>query len=469
MKNFCYVALLVCFPILSVAAFGQTVNEVFAFSNANSSGTPAGSPVQGRDGKLYGATNGFGQTVVTDGTVFRLSTGGRWSSLHSFTGSDGQNPSAGLILAIDGNYYGTAQYGGSAGWGVLFRVTPSGTFTVLYQFTGGTDGGHPASALIQASDGNLYGTTFPGTVDDGTVYKYVLSTGTFATILSLNQDQSQGRQISAPVVQAADGSLYGTAIFGGANGCGTIFRVATSGTLLQVYSFPCGAGGSSPSGPLIQASDGSFYGTTSVGGNVTSQGECQSGCGTIFRLSQDLVTVLYRFSGYPNDGGVAASGLVQGTDGNLYGGTFKGGVNDQGVLYQITTTGQYKLLYSFAERIGHGANSAPMQHTNGKFYGVTTYGGRYSEGALYSLSMGLGPFIALVRYTGRVGQPLQILGQGLTGSTAITINGAAVSNFKVVSDTFMTATIPSAATTGPVVVTTPNGTLTSNHALRIEQ
>jgi uncharacterized repeat protein (TIGR03803 family) len=164
---------------------------------------------------------------------------------------------------------------------------------------------------------------------------------------------------------------------------------------------------------------------------------------------------------------LAISGLVQGTDGNLYGGTHKGGANDLGTVYQITLNGQYKQLYSFVDRIGQSVDSAPMQHTNGKFYGATTYGGRYSEGAMYSLDMGLGPFIALVRYTGRIGQPLQILGQGLTGSTAVTVNGAAATSFKVVSDTYMTTVIPAGATTGPVVVTTTKGALTSNHNLRI--
>jgi hypothetical protein len=110
-----------------------------------------------------------------------------------------------------------------------------------------------------------------------------------------------------------------------------------------------------------------------------------------------------------------------------------------------------------------------MQHTNGKFYGVTTYGGRYSEGAMYSLDMGLSPLIALVRYTGRVGQPVQILGQGLKGTTGVTVNGIAATSFKVVSDTYMTVVIPTGATTGQVVVTTSTGTLTSNHSLRIVQ
>ncbi len=466
MKNIFRIAMLACLSLLPAVAFSQIVNEVFAFSNANSSGTPTGPPVQGRDGKLYGTTYGFGRTVVTDGTVFRLSTGGKWADLHSFAGSDGQNPVAGLTLAYDGNYYGTTSGGGAANSGVLFKIAPTGAYTVLYQFTGGSDGSFPAAPPIQASDGNLYGTNEGGTNNNGTVYKYSPSSGIFTVILNLNPDGSQGSFIEAPLVQGADGNLYGTAPVGGADDCGTIFKLSTSGTLLQVYSFPCGSGGNNPSSPLIQASDGNLYGTTSLGGTVTSQGECQSGCGTVFKMSHGLVSILYRFTGYPSDGALAY-GLVQGTDGKLYGAAFNGGANEVGALYQISTAGQYKLLYSFPDRIGYGPGAALLQHTNGMFYGTTLYGGRYSEGAMYSLDMGLGPFISLVRYTGRTGQPVQILGQGLTGSTAVTVNGVAATSFKVVSDTYMTALVPIGATTGPVVVTTPTGTLTSNHNFQI--
>jgi uncharacterized repeat protein (TIGR03803 family) len=153
----------------------------------------------------------------------------------------------------------------------------------------------------------------------------------------------------------------------------------------------------------------------------------------------------------------------------LYGGTDRGGANDFGTLFQISLSGQYKLLYSFVDAIGSGANAALLQHTSGKFYGTTSFGGQNGVGAVYSLDMGLGPFIALVRYTGRIGQPVQILGQGLSGSTAVTVNGVAATTFKVVSNTYMTAVVPTGATTGPVIVTTPTGTLTSNHNFRIVQ
>jgi hypothetical protein len=129
--------------------------------------------------------------------------------------------------------------------------------------------------------------------------------------------------------------------------------------------------------------------------------------------------------------------------------------------------GTYTQLYSFQETVGSGANAALLQHTNGTFYGPASFGGRYNEGSLYSLDMGLAPFITFVQPTGRVGRTAQILGQGLTGATSVTFNGVAASSFKVASDTFMTAVVPSGATTGKVVVTTPGGALTSNVSFRV--
>jgi uncharacterized repeat protein (TIGR03803 family) len=196
--------------------------------------------------------------------------------------------------------------------------------------------------------------------------------------------------------------------------------------------------------------------------------ECANNCGTIFRISNGKLSVIHRFAGYP-DGKEPLTGVVEGSDGNLYGTTYRAGRNQFGVLYQITTTGQYTILYSFVVDVGYETVAPLMQHTNGKFFGNAAYGGRYNDGTIYSLDMGLGPFIALVKYTGRIGQPVQILGQGLTGSTAVTVNGIAATTFKVVSDTYMTAVVPAGATTGPVVVTTPGGTLTSNHSFRIVQ
>jgi uncharacterized repeat protein (TIGR03803 family) len=469
MKTIVWISALGLSLLLAGLSSGQTVQEVFPYPSTMPANAGAVTLGQGRNAELFGTTSGYAQSgTQTDGSVFTVSIQKQPNILHEFDGADGQSPLNGVTLATDGNYYGTTSAGGTADAGVLFRISPGGVYTILYEFANGTDGEAPSAAPIQASDGNLYGITHQNDVTGGAIYKYSLSTNVFTTILSLPADGSQGTQNYSSFLQGSDGNLYGTTELGGSNGCGTLLKLSTSGALLRAYSFPCGTGGSVPIGPLVQASDGNIYGTTFMGGHLTSQGDCKSGCGTIFRLSNGIVSILYRFLGDP-DGEYPIAGLIQGTDGNLYGTTERGGETESGTIFKITTAAQYQSLYSFSSSIGSEPTGALLQHSNGTFYGTTVLGGQNGDGAIYSLDMGLGSFIALVRYSGRIGQPVQILGQGLTGATGVTIGGVATTNFKVVYDTYMTAVIPAGATTGPVVVTTPTGTLTSNHNLRIVQ
>jgi uncharacterized repeat protein (TIGR03803 family) len=418
--------------------------------------------VQGHDGNLYGTTSGLG-SVFTNGTVFRATTTGEEGAVHTFDGDDGKFPVA-VTLGTDGNLYGSAINGGTSGLGVLFKVSTGGAYTILHSFSGGGDGITPL-APIEGRDGNFYGPTGPDTGDAGTIYKYSTS-GTFNTIFTFNSNDLQGSQLETSLLQAANGNLYGTAQLGGASNCGTIFGISTSGVLLYDYSFPCGTGGAYPAGQLIQASDGNFYGTTLEGGSTVAN--CGTrGCGIVFKMTNaGVVSVLHRFVGGGNDGSEPVAGLVEATDGNLYGSTSLGGIAGVGVLYQITTSGSEKLIYSFVNNVGQHPEATLLQDTNGEFYGTTYQGGKYEEGTLYALNMGLGPFVAFVLPTGRVGQKAQILGQGLTGAGGATFNGVPAT-FTVVNDTFMTAVVPQGATTGPVIVTTPTGPLTSNVNFRI--
>ncbi len=242
--------------------------------------------------------------------------------------------------------------------------------------------------------------------------------------------------------------------------------------LLQQYDFRCKKYGASPTG-LMQASDGNFYGTTQEGGINTTG--CYAGCGTVFKMTQSgVVTLLHKFgNSHDYDGAYPLSGLVEGTDGNLYGSTEDGGYSEgrDGTLYMITTSGTETVLGHFysGDPAGHTPFGSLMQHTNGKFYGTTYEGGLLSGGTVYSLDMGLGPFITFVQATGKVGGTAQILGQGLTGTTSVTFNGVSAASFAVNSDTSMTAVVPAGATTGAVVVITPSGTLTSNRSFRVSQ
>jgi uncharacterized repeat protein (TIGR03803 family) len=216
-------------------------------------------------------------------------------------------------------------------------------------------------------------------------------------------------------------------------------------------------------GALLQASDGNFYGMTDQGGTANL-------C-TIFKMNQLTmkITVLHPFVGDNGDGKLPTGGLVQATDGNLYGETSGGGSSNDGVLFRLTTTGNYKVIYNFQETTGSGPLAAPLQHTNGLLYGTLQLGGTFGEGAVYSLDLGLRPFTTFVRPTGKVGQTAQILGTGLTGATSVTFSSVAATKFSVVSDTYMTAVVPAGATTGAVVVATPAGNLTSNVSFRISK
>lgn len=439
-----------CLLFCSVASVAlcsaQTVTTVYNFKTASGSFPLSVRPVQGRDGKLYGTTGGGG--TKSDGTVFRIATGGGGGPIYNFTGSTGgRSPVGGPLLGTNGVFYGTTQLGGTSGSdGVLFSITTAGVYTVMQNFPRGS--GMSQGSPIQASDGNLYG------ANSNSVYKYTQS-GTFTTIYKLEGSQTYYEE--GPVVQTVDGSLYIAVYNGGASGCGSILQLSTAGVLENTYSFDC-LTASNPTGPVLQAADGNLYGVTYNGGT--------HGRGVLYEIPQGgTLTVLYNFGSSSTDGEYPSGTLTQGTDGNLYGVTTHGGTAGVGSLYQYTLSGTYTQLYSFPGKSGF-PTTGPLQHTNGKFYGTTNAGGTAGEGRLYSLDMGLGPFVALVSSSAKVGGTVEVLGQGFTGTTSVTLNGLAAS-FSVVSDTYLTATVPSGVTTGPVVVTMPSGDLTSNTNLVI--
>lgn len=297
------------------------------------------------------------------------------------------------------------------------------------------------------------------TTSAGTVYK-ITTTGIFTLLTTL-----PGPSISS-LIQAKDGNFYGTSYFGGTADEGTVFKMTPEGNIHILHSFT-GPDGAFPVASVIEVG-GNLYGTTQEGGAYNNDG-------VIFRLAPDGFTVLHNFGdpNYQNDGIEAVAGLLQATDGNFYGATASGGVPNQsceygcGVIFQLTSEGTYSILHDFDGSDGTGVESTPVQHTNGQIYGLCPYGGT-TEGVAWSLDMGLQSFVETVSKFGRVGQTGGILGQGLTGTTAVAIDGTPA-DFTVVSDTYMTATVPPGATTGYVTVTTPTGVLTSNVPFQVIQ
>jgi len=230
------------------------------------------------------------------------------------------------------------------------------------------------------------------------------------------------------------------------------------------YSFRGGQAGAVPYAPLMQAADGNFYGTTTQGGVGPNPG-----LGVVYKLDQGgSVTVLHKFAGVPLDGQGPIAGLVQATDGNLYGVAAAGGQSNDGTAFRMTTGGTYTQLCTFSSNTGSYPAGSLMQDTSGLLYGTLRFGSPNGYGAVFSLNIGVGSFITFVQPSGKAGSTVQTLGQGLTGTTSVTFNGVAATSFKVASDTYMTAVVPSGATSGPVVVTTPSGNLTSNKSFQIQ-
>ena len=335
------------------------------------------------------------------------------TTIHSFANTDGANPFASLLQANDGNFYGTTYSGGSTisptnnGEGVVFQVTPSGTLTVIYNFcsqTNCTDGSLPVGALIQATDGNLYGTTAGGGANNrGTVFKITLG-GSLTTLYSFcNQAGcSDGSQPYAGLIQASDGNFYGTTRFGGTNGHGSVFSITSGGTLTTLYSFCPQSGcldGEQPNAALLQASDGNLYGTTLYDGAGANGGE-----GTVFKITTGgALTTLYSFCTQTNctDGSTPVTGLIQASNGELYGVTQQGGANaNNGTVYSITTGGALTTLYSFCSQNGctdgQGPTGRLIQATDGNLYGTTDSGG-IGYGTIFNMTLG-GTFTSLYSF-----------------------------------------------------------------------
>jgi uncharacterized repeat protein (TIGR03803 family) len=449
--------------------------------------------IQGRDGKLYGTTfgGGCGQGDQGEGcgTVFKITTGGKLTSLYTFCSqggnqcTDGLFPTAALDQGADGKFYGTTSNGGG-GYdddnGTVFNITASGRLTTLYTFCsrGGqycTDGSQPFAGLVQDADGSLYGTTGRGGAnenDDGTVFK-ITNGGKLTTLYSFcasGYPCTDGIYPSGLILDA-DGKFYGTTSRAGANRGGTVFSITASGNLATLYSFCAQSGcadGYYPEAGLVQGTDGNFYGTTG---------------GTIFKVTpRGKLTTLYRFCP-PNsnkrpcpDGGDPKAALIQGTDGNFYGTTEYGGNNNGkcgpgcGTIFEITPQGDLTTLHEFCSQPNCADGGLPVaglvQDTNGTFYG-TANGGTPGYGVVYSLSVGLGPFIKTEPTSGKVGHAVKILGTDLTATTSVTFNGTAAA-FTVKSKSEVITTVPTVATTGPVKVITPMGTLASNVPFRVK-
>jgi uncharacterized repeat protein (TIGR03803 family) len=400
---------------------------------------PVSDVIEGTNGKFYGTTpynNSDGP-----GTAYSVTSNGTFTTLHTFASSEGSNIDAGLVQGTDGNFYGVAQTGGAyscygvPGCGTIFKMTPSGTVTVLHNFDG-SDGSRPSQPLVQASDGNFYGASFNGgAYDAGVVFK-ITPSGTYTVLHSLDPGASDGAYPSAALIEGTDGNLYGVTSFGVS---GTIFSVTTTGTFTTLYTF-CASGtctdGANPHSPLIQNTNGIFYGSTVGGGG----GDCDgSNCGTIFSLNMGLRPFVRLVTASGEEGakigilgqGFSSSSLVK------FGGTKATTIVLTGTTF-ITAT------------VPAGALTGSVTVTTGS----TTLTSSRTFDVLPTLTK-------FAPESGPVGTSVTITGTGLKQTTKVTFDGKSAT-FKVISDTEVTADVPTGAKTGKIAVTTKGGSVTSS-------
>ena len=416
----CLLALIAALPVAAIAqSSAPAVSTLAALSGSQTYATP----VLGPDGALYGVTSTI--NIVTGGLVYRLAVdGSKIETVYQMKVEDGYSPFGGLLLGTDAKLYGTTTLGAAnqAGTtGTVFRIAPDGTgFTVLHRFQstattnsiGGpvnADGANPEAELIEGSDGYLYGVARTGGPNgNGTVFK-LGKDGTGFTVLHAFGATTSEATVTPPVnadgigplgplVQAADGYFYGTTSRGGTTGYGTIFRVRFDGTGFGVVrTFPLltqasssdplvNADGAVPLAGLTDGRDGRLYGVASAGGS--------NGLGTVFAYDPvgGVFSVLHNFDG--NKGAQPSGELLLAQDGKLYGTTSTGGTNDKGsatlfgTIFSIARDGTgFTSIHSFQGSDGASPSGRLLQLNPTTFVGITQSGGRCSQGTVYQLSL----------------------------------------------------------------------------------
>jgi uncharacterized repeat protein (TIGR03803 family) len=445
---------------------------------------PFGGLTLGTDGNLYGTTSAGGSSNL--GVVFQITPGGQLTVLHTFASGDGYSPYAPPIQAVDGNFYGTTIFGGASAYGTVYKMNPAGAVTVLHSFDL-ANGRNPYGPLVQGNDGSFYGTAFGGLGANvyGMVFK-VTGAGKFTILHAF--DLTDGGNPYSGLVLGKDGNFYGTTFNGGTAGYGVVFKITSGGTLTVLHSFTPLTDGGSPYGGLVQATDGNFYGVGYLGGSPNH--------GTIYRVKPaGTFSSIYSFDG--TKGGSPMITLLQHTTGILYGDTNTGGTHNTGAFYSLKASlTPYAALLPTSGKVGksigilgqgfNGAKGVSFNGTAGKFNissdtfltatvpagattGVVTV--TLASGSLNSKqNFRVTPSImSFTPTSGKVGTAVTITGVSLTQTSKVTFGGVKATTFAVNSDTQVTANVPTGAKTGKIAITTAGGTATSSAVFTVTQ
>jgi uncharacterized repeat protein (TIGR03803 family) len=378
-----------------IGSHAQTFTALGSFDYTNGA-YPVSSLAEGLDGNFYGVTPNGGSLdcyPLGCGALFRMTPEGKIKLLYNFpySGGDpnGSTPIGSLVLASNGIFYGTTAAGGPftdcpvfLGCGAIFEVSAHGEIRTLHNFDGDSEGGLVSAALIQATDGDLYGTArVGGSQGFGTVFKATLR-GDVTTLHSFKR--TDGSDPMGALVQGPDGNFYGTTLSGGDNFAGTVFEITPQGSLTTLHNF-CSeancADGSSPAAGLVLAANGNFYGTTRGTGQLA---------GTVFEITPaGVLTTLYTFCSLKGcaDGSHPKDGLIPADDGNLYGTTFEGGTQNYGTIFKVTPAGTLTTIHRFD--LTHGANpyGGLIQASDGNLYGLASSCASPPFGTAYRLNM----------------------------------------------------------------------------------
>ena len=379
--------------LTSVSAQAQTYRVLYAFTGGTDGGYPSAGLIRDTAGNLYGTTSGGGRPCASGystgcGTLFKLDTGGKETVLHIFRGgADGAQPMAGLVQNASGVLFGTTYAGGGnscnyyLGCGTVFKADAAGKERVLYAFAGIGEAGSPAglSPVLDAA-GNLYGTTGAGgTFDAGTIFR--LDPSGAETVLYSFTGGTDGASPLAGLIMDAEGNFYGTTYSGGSPSCqcGTVFKLYTSGVLSVLHTFAGGEDGSAPYASLMRDAAGNLYGTTLSGGTAN--------LGTVFKLDETgKEQVLHSFTGGA-DGSYPFAGLVRDAAGNLYGTASSGGAYGHGTVFNLNAIGEEVVLHSFSGADGSGPEANLVLDPNGNLYGTTNGGGAYGAGVVFGIEL----------------------------------------------------------------------------------
>jgi uncharacterized repeat protein (TIGR03803 family) len=463
-------AAVVMFAAAAVPAQAQTPTVLHTFTIGSTDACkPEGNIVQGRDGNMYGGGAVCGGNGT--GAVYKISPAGVESMFFSFPGTWLYCGGAGLTLGSDGNFYGACEAGNPAtGLGSIFRLTPSGVFTDLHDFTGANGDSFPVYPPIQASDGNFYGVTGNEVQVCGNVYR-MTPAGVYTNLHAFSGSDCH----SSNLFQASDGNLYGTlANCAVVQGAGCVYRISTTGVFKEIHDFAFSTG-QEPCTGLIQGKDGKLYGATNQG--------AVNGWGNIYKMTTaGVATDLHDFNNATDAACVNNVGppvnLLQVTDGNFYGVNPAYGPSGTGSIYKLTSAKVFSAFLFPAPPVdGDLPSSTLIQNTNGLVYGTTPSGGfippncpQGCQGTFFSVATGDVPFVSLepTEKTGYVGASVGMFGQGFSSASVVKFGGVAATKVTLSGTTYLTAVVPAGAHTGAVTVTTGTTTLTSPQTYKVK-